>query len=90
MGWTVNDMPSLAGKLAIVTGSNSGLGYETALALAGAGAETIVAARSRDKGEAAVTRIRAAHPQAQGPLRAARSRQPCVGRRLRRADRRGA
>lgn len=64
MGWTVEDMPSLAGKLTIVTGANSGLGYETALALAGAGAETIVAARSRDKGEAAVARIRAVHPQA--------------------------
>jgi len=57
-------MPSLAGKVAIVTGSNSGLGYETALALAGKGAETIVAARSREKGEAAVERIRAAHPDA--------------------------
>ena len=64
MGWTVQDIPPLAGKLAIVTGSNSGLGYETALALAGAGAETIVAARSRDKGESAVARIRAAHPGA--------------------------
>lgn len=64
MGWTVRDMPSLAGKLAIVTGSNGGLGYETALALAGAGAETIVAARSRDKGDAAVARIAAAHPGA--------------------------
>ncbi len=64
MGWTVNDMPSLVGKLAIVTGSNSGLGYQTVLALAGAGAETIVAARSPDKGKAAVARIRAAHPAA--------------------------
>ena len=64
MGWTANDMPSQSGKLAIVTGANSGLGYETALALAGAGAETIVAARSRERGEAAVARIRAAHPQA--------------------------
>ncbi|MGQ0660387.1 oxidoreductase [Sphingosinicella sp.] len=64
MGWTVNDMPSLAGKIAIVTGANSGLGYETALALAGAGAETVVAARSRGKGETAVARIRAAHPAA--------------------------
>jgi NAD(P)-dependent dehydrogenase (short-subunit alcohol dehydrogenase family) len=64
MGWTVKDMPSLAGKLAIVTGANSGLGYETALALAGAGAETIVAARSAERGETAVARIRAAHPGA--------------------------
>lgn len=57
-------MPFLDGKLAIVTGANSGLGYETALALAGAGAETIVAARNREKGEAAAARIRAAHPAA--------------------------
>ena len=63
MGWTVEEMPSLAGKVAIVTGANSGLGYETALALAGAGAETIVAARSTERGEAAVARIQAAHPQ---------------------------
>jgi len=61
MSWTVADMPSLTGKRAIVTGSNSGIGYEAALALAGAGAETIVAARSREKGEAAVARIKARH-----------------------------
>jgi NAD(P)-dependent dehydrogenase (short-subunit alcohol dehydrogenase family) len=70
MAWTVNDMPPLDGELAIVTGSNSGLGYETALALAGAGAETIVAARSRDKGEAAIARIKAAHPQAKARFEA--------------------
>ena len=43
MSWSVADIPSLAGKRAIVTGSNSGIGFEAALALAGAGAETIVA-----------------------------------------------
>ena len=62
MSWTVADMPPLNGKRAIVTGSNSGIGFEAALALAGAGAETIVAARSREKGEAAVARIKARHP----------------------------
>lgn len=64
MSWSVADLPSLKGRRAIVTGSNSGIGYEAALALAGAGAETIVAARSQEKGEAAVARITAAHPQA--------------------------
>ncbi len=63
MSWTAAEIPALAGKRAIVTGSNSGIGFEAALALAGAGAETIVAARSREKGEAAVARIKARHPQ---------------------------
>lgn len=64
MSWTTKDIPSQAGRLAIVTGANTGLGYETALALAGAGAEVIVAARNSDKGHAAVARILAAHPGA--------------------------
>jgi NAD(P)-dependent dehydrogenase (short-subunit alcohol dehydrogenase family) len=50
--------------LAIVTGATGGLGYETALALARAGAEVIVAARNEEKGKAATTRIRAADPGA--------------------------
>ena len=36
--WTTADIPSLSGKTAVVTGATGGLGYETALALAGAGA----------------------------------------------------
>jgi len=64
MSWTTKDIPNQAGRLAIVTGANAGLGYETALALAGAGAEVIVAARDPDKGQAAVKRILAAHPGA--------------------------
>ena len=63
--WTTADMPSQVGRLAIVTGSNGGLGYETALALAGAGAETIVATRNPDRGNAAVGRILKAFPAAQ-------------------------
>ena len=35
--WSLADMPSQAGKLAVVTGATSGLGYQTALALARAG-----------------------------------------------------
>ncbi|HLA34028.1 MAG TPA: SDR family NAD(P)-dependent oxidoreductase, partial [Rhodocyclaceae bacterium] len=63
--WTIDDIPSQAGKLALVTGANSGLGYETALALAGAGAEVILAARNASKGEEAMRRIRAQYPYAQ-------------------------
>jgi len=39
--WTVADIPSQKGKLAVVTGATGGLGYETALGLAHAGAEVV-------------------------------------------------
>jgi NAD(P)-dependent dehydrogenase (short-subunit alcohol dehydrogenase family) len=48
----------LSGRRCIVTGANSGIGYETALALADLGAEVVLVCRSRDRGEAAVQRIR--------------------------------
>jgi NAD(P)-dependent dehydrogenase (short-subunit alcohol dehydrogenase family) len=64
MAWTIKDIPEQSGRVAIVTGANAGLGYETALALAGAGAEVIVAARNEAKGIAAVARILHAHPHA--------------------------
>lgn len=57
MGWTTQDMPRQDGRLAIVTGANSGIGYETALALAEAGARVILAARDEAKGRAAAERI---------------------------------
>jgi NAD(P)-dependent dehydrogenase (short-subunit alcohol dehydrogenase family) len=47
----------LSGRRCIVTGANSGIGYETALALADLGAEVVLACRSRDRGEEAVQRI---------------------------------
>ena len=62
--FTTADIPSQVGKLAIVTGANGGLGYETALALASAGADVVVAARSVAKGSAAVRRIQELHPRA--------------------------
>jgi NAD(P)-dependent dehydrogenase (short-subunit alcohol dehydrogenase family) len=62
--WTTKDIPSQAGKLAIVTGANSGIGYETALELARAGAEVVVASRNASKGNDAVARIKAAAPGA--------------------------
>ncbi len=64
MAWTTRDIPDQSGRLAIVTGANTGLGYETALELARAGAEVVAAARNPAKGEAAVQRILNAHPKA--------------------------
>ena len=63
MGWSVADIPSLRGRTAVVTGAG-GLGYETALALAEAGAEVIVAGRNPAKGDEALAQIRKAAPQA--------------------------
>lgn len=60
--WTAKDMPPQAGKVAIVTGANVGLGLETAGELAGAGATVVLASRDEAKAEAAVARIRQAAP----------------------------
>ena len=62
--WTAADVPDQAGRRAIVTGANSGLGFETALALAGHGADVTLAVRDLAKGEAAADQIRALSPQA--------------------------
>lgn len=56
--WSISDIPSLAGRVAIVTGGSDGLGYQDALALARAGASVVIAARNRDRGDAAAQRIR--------------------------------
>jgi len=49
--WTTADIPDLTGKIAIVTGANSGLGYETSLALAQKGAHVVMACRNPQKAE---------------------------------------
>lgn len=62
--WTTNDMPSQQGRIALVTGGTSGMGYEDALALSRAGAEVIIAARNPERGAEAVARIQASVPNA--------------------------
>jgi len=62
--WSVADIPPQRGKLAVVTGATGGLGYETALALAVAGAEVLVTGRNAEKGSAAITSIRRIAPSA--------------------------
>lgn len=61
----VLDGIDLSGKLALITGGASGLGLETARAMAAKGAQIVIAARDMEKGEAAMTAIHAFVPDAQ-------------------------
>lgn len=62
--WTADRIPDQAGRTAVVTGANSGLGLVTARELARAGARVVVACRNTDKGAAAAKSIEAAAPGA--------------------------
>jgi len=62
MKWTTDNMPSQAGKTAIVTGANSGIGYETAKALTAKSADVILACRDSARGEAACKAIMRENP----------------------------
>ena len=62
MAWTENDIPNQSGRVAVVTGANSGIGYETARALVGRGAHVVLACRTRSKADDAVRRIEATKP----------------------------
>jgi NAD(P)-dependent dehydrogenase (short-subunit alcohol dehydrogenase family) len=60
--WTANKMPDQRGRMAIVTGANSGLGLITACELARAGADVVLACRNTQKGDSAAAEIQAAVP----------------------------
>ncbi len=62
--WTESDVPDQSGRVAIVTGSNSGLGFDTARVLAQRGAKVVMAVRDTAKGEAAAAQIGKAVPAA--------------------------
>jgi len=60
--WTLNEMPDLTGKVIVVTGGNSGLGFEAVKAFASKNAQVIMACRSVEKGEKAKEQILAQNP----------------------------
>ena len=62
--WTTSDIPDQTGRTAIVTGANTGLGFQTVTALAAHGAHVVLAVRNLDKGKDAVQKIAAASPGA--------------------------
>ena len=57
MGWSADDIPSLEGRIALVTGANSGLGLESVRALAKRGATVILACRSAQRADATKTQL---------------------------------
>ena len=62
--WTTANIPSQAGRRVLITGANSGIGFEAALELARRGAEIILPARTQAKADDAIARIRAQVPNA--------------------------
>jgi NAD(P)-dependent dehydrogenase (short-subunit alcohol dehydrogenase family) len=62
--WTAGSIPSQAGRRVLITGANSGIGFETARELARTGAEIILPARSIAKANDAAERIRSETPSA--------------------------
>lgn len=64
MPWGEREVPEQTGRIAIVTGANSGIGFETARVLAQKGARLVLACRNREKGEAACANIKQHAPQA--------------------------
>lgn len=62
--WTQHDIPNLTGKVAIITGANSGLGLESTKALAAKGATVVMACRNLRKAEEAKAEVLRQVPQA--------------------------
>lgn len=64
MTWTQDNIPNLTGKVIVVTGANSGLGFECSRTFAEKGATVVMAVRNMAKGEKAEADILQAHPNA--------------------------
>jgi NAD(P)-dependent dehydrogenase (short-subunit alcohol dehydrogenase family) len=64
MPWTAADIPDLTDRTFVVTGANSGLGWEAARMLAARGGRVVMACRNLEKGQVALDRIRTAAPAA--------------------------
>jgi len=62
--WTIENIPDLSGKIIIITGANSGIGFESAREFVRKGAEVIVASRNPEKAEQAIVKIREELPAA--------------------------
>jgi len=62
--WAAANVPDQTGRVAIITGANTGLGYDTAAVLAAKGAHVVLAVRNLDKGNDAAARITAESPGA--------------------------
>ena len=69
MGWNLGDIPDQSGRVAVVTGANSGLGYATARGLALRGARILLACRSERRGADALARLRSEVPGALAEVR---------------------
>jgi NAD(P)-dependent dehydrogenase (short-subunit alcohol dehydrogenase family) len=62
--WTAADVPDQCGRVAVITGANSGIGFEAAAALAGKGGHVVLAVRDLAKGEQSAARITNRYPEA--------------------------
>ena len=70
MSWSVADVPDLAGRRAVVTGANAGLGLEIVHVLAARGADVVLACRNARKADDAVDAVRRRTPAARVEVRA--------------------
>jgi NAD(P)-dependent dehydrogenase (short-subunit alcohol dehydrogenase family) len=66
--WTTADIPDLTGKVIIVTGANSGIGFEASREFVHKGAQTILACRDLEKGQIALDQLKAESPDASAEM----------------------
>lgn len=68
MTWTEADIPDQTGRVAVITGANSGIGFEAARALAEKGAHVVLACRSQERGGAALEQLKERVPDGSAEL----------------------